>query len=161
MMIFLISFFFIAKKTSFRNLERLHQVMQPLPVSSIIVDISGEVKKTGKMSFPQGATIRSVIRKARLKSTADLTNIDLDRVLEVSCDLHIPAFEKIVVEVCGCVNEKVSVELPPGSRICDLKGRVILSEKADPAFFRRRKILKNNEIIQVPSKDKKNASTCQ
>ena len=158
MMIFLFSFLIIAKKTSFRSLGRLHQVMQPLPVSSIIVDITGDVKKTGKMNVSQGSTIRSVIRKARLKSTADLTNIDLDRVLDASCDLHIPAFEKIVVEVCGCVKEKVSIELPAGSRICDMKGCVVLSENADPSFFRRRKILRNNEIIRVPALDEKKSS---
>ena len=153
MLLILSTFFLIAKNTSFRNLERLNQIKQPLLVPSITVDVSGSVKKPGKIDVPQGSTIRTVLRKARLQSMADLTNIDWDQALESSCTLHVPALEKIVVVVKGSVEENVSIELPSGSRICDLKSRLKLSADADRAFFKRRKVLKNNEIIQVPSKN--------
>jgi hypothetical protein len=154
-LIFLVSFFLIAKKTSFQSLERLHQARQALPVPVINVEVNGCVKKPGTVQIQRGATIRSVLRKARIKSMADLTNIDLDKVLDESCIITIPAYEKIFVHIQGCVKENVLLELPAESRICDLKSRLALSPDADPAFFRRRKILKNNEIIQVPSKDEK------
>jgi hypothetical protein len=159
MLMILVSFFLIAKNTSFRSLSRLNQIKQPLPVPAIIVEVSGNVKKPGKVNVPQGSTIRAVLRKARINPTADLTNIDLDRVLESSCALHIPTLEKILVAVEGCVEEKVSVELPAGSRICDLKSRLKLTPDADTAFFRRRKILKNNETIQIPAKNEKESAS--
>jgi len=153
LLIVLATFFLIAKKTSFRDLERLSQSKQALPVPLIAVDVSGCVKKPGTISVAQGATVRYVLRKARVEPLADLSNIDLDRPLDASCSLYIPALEKILVDVQGCVEERGTIELPAGSRICDLKKHLKLSNRADLTFFRRRKILKNNEIVRIPPKN--------
>ena len=146
------SFFVIAKTTSFRSLEhlQLREELQTIPL--IAVEVSGSIQKPGVFQVPQGSTIRTLVRKARLKPTADCSGIDLDHAFEESGSLFIPALEKIIVEVQGCVEENVSLEMPAGSRISDLKGHVNLTPDADPAFFRRRKMLKNNEIIQIPPK---------
>jgi hypothetical protein len=149
----LATFFLIAKKTGFSDLERLSQARQSLPVPSIAIDVSGCVRKPGTIHVAQGSTARYVLRKARLGPFADLSSIDLDRPINSSCSLNIPALEKIVVDVQGCVEEKGIIELPAGSRISDLKKHLKLTDQADSVFFKRRKILKNNEIVRIPSKN--------
>jgi len=155
----LVSFLVIAKNSSFRNLDRLTKINEPLPVASISVFVSGSVKKPVVITVPQGTSIRKVLRKARVQAMADLTNIDLDRSLQSSCSLHIPTLEKITVVVQGAIEESISIELPPGSRICDLKNCLKLSADADLGFFRHRKILKNTEIIDVPFKNRNKVLT--
>jgi hypothetical protein len=46
--------------------------------------------------------------------------------------------------------ENKSLALPAGSRICDLSGLIIPSADADLHFFKRRRLLKNQDVIEVP-----------
>jgi hypothetical protein len=139
----------ISKKTSFRSLDWPEE---PIPSEMITIDIGGCVKKEGAVQLQQGSTVRTALRKAGLKPLSDLSKLNLDQVLETSGPLFVPSLDCIVVKVQGCVEENVSLTLPVGSRICDLQSRLALSPNADLAFFKRRRTLKNNELIEVPSR---------
>jgi hypothetical protein len=57
---------------------------------------------------------------------------------------------KIIVR--GAVVDPGVIVMPLGARICDLKSKVVLGDEADKTFFKRRRLLKNGEIIEVPKK---------
>lgn len=146
----LLSLFIISKMTSARSLDRLRDMpAAPLPIEMISVEIVGCVQKPGTYSLPKGTTAQLALRKARLKPFADLSAINLNQILEYSCQLDVPALKEIHVEVRGCVKENMTLTLPAGSRICDLKGKVELTSEANKAFFKRRRLLKEGEIIEV------------
>ncbi len=143
------SIVWISKKTSFRSLS---SVEQPRPVQKIQVEVVGCVRQSGPFEVLAGASQRSILRKAHPKPMADLSGIDLDAAIESSTRIHVPMLDRIEVAVEGCVEGKVYLQMPVGSRICDLSGSVVLSSEADPAFFKRRRLLKNHDIVRVPSR---------
>lgn len=59
---------------------------------------------------------------------------------------------EITVMVRGAVLAPTQLTLPPKSRICDLKTKLSLTPEADKRFFRRRKLLKDGDCIEVPKK---------
>lgn len=67
-------------------------------------------------------------------------------------DFEKEAPQEIYVIVKGEVKEASELTLPKESRICDLQEKINLTDNADTAFFKRRKRLKNGEIIVVPKK---------
>jgi hypothetical protein len=149
LLIFIASLFLIAKRNSFHSLEQLPLIAPPAD-AILSIEVTGCVGKPGTYSVRPGTSVRTVLRKARLGPAADVTNISLDQGLDASGSLHVPVLEKIIVEVGGCVEQRIRLTLPAGSRICDLKSCVILSADADPRFFKRRRRLKNNEVVDVP-----------
>jgi len=149
-LIFIFTLYIISKATSFRSLERLASYTLVEQLSLITVEINGLVQKPGMYKVQRGTTLRSVLVKARPKPLADITGLNLDRVLEESCRFDIPLLQYIHIEVRGCVEQIAHLVLPANSRICDLKEKVHLSPLADKNFFKRRRLLKNNEVVYIP-----------
>ncbi len=58
----------------------------------------------------------------------------------------------ITIHVIGAVQQPISVKMPLGSCIKDLKSKVTPSAEADQKFFKRTRRLKNGEKIEVPKK---------
>jgi hypothetical protein len=77
--------------------------------------------------------------------------LPLDQVIEEPLHLVVEEFSEIVVRIKGAATP-VELRVPTGSRISDLKSKVSLTAEADKAFFRRKRLLKNGEIIEVPKK---------
>jgi hypothetical protein len=153
--IILVSFLIISKRTGFESLRYLHYA--PRAAKPITVNIQGAVHKPGACVVPSDSTLRFVLRKARLRPDADLSNLDLDSILADCSEVVIPALNQISIAVSGCVEQEGAVTLAAGSRICDLKGKVTLTTDADSAFLHRRKILKNHETVQIPARKKKDS----
>lgn len=62
-----------------------------------------------------------------------------------------PPSTEVRVTVRGAA-ESIELVLPKGSRISDLKEKISLSAEADKTFFRRKRKLKDGEVIEVPKK---------
>jgi hypothetical protein len=148
----ILSLFLVSKVTSARSLDSLRAAEKPLrlPVEMLSVEIRGSVQKPGIYSVPKGTTARIALRKARPKPFADLRSLALDQILEEATSFDLPALKEIHVEVRGCVVENRTLTLPVGSRISDLKGKLDLTPEANKAFFKRQRLLKEGEIIEVP-----------
>lgn len=118
-----------------------------------MVTIEGAVAKPGEYWLPSGTTVAQALRKARLKPFADIQALPLKQIIEEPLHLRVEEFTEVVVSVRGAVEKPLDLTLPTGTRVCDLKSKIILTRDADKSFFRRRKLLKNGDIIEVPKKD--------
>lgn len=123
------------------------------PQESILsVTLEGAVGKPGLYLVPKGTPLKEVLRKARPKPHADFSSVDLERPLDAPLHLVVERLAQLLVRVEGAVLEPQQLTLPPGTRICDVKKLVSLAPDADKAFFRKKRQLKNGEILVVPKK---------
>jgi hypothetical protein len=143
-----VTFYIIAKITNFREGEAL--MASPIPLIS--VEITGAVHKPRTIQVAQGSPLSIVLGKVKLKPFADRSALPLEQILTESCAIEVPALKEIQVEITGCVDQKISLTLPAGSRMCDLKGHLSLTSEADRSFLRRKRLLKPNEHIEIPAR---------
>ncbi len=115
---------------------------------TVVIQISGDVIKSGSYSAKVGERLGDIIAQSRPRRFANLKGLDLDSPVRVGMSLVIEPLQEIFITVDG-----IQLALPPGSRICDLKSKIQLSEDADPKFLRRRRILKDGERITIPRRN--------
>jgi DNA uptake protein ComE-like DNA-binding protein len=120
--------------------------------AEIFVTIEGAVKRPGTYTVKEGASVKSILQKAGPKHTADLRNIPIKELVINSTHWVIPELKEIHVFIDGAVLSPSEEIMPVGSRICDLKSKVICTADADKSFFKRKRRLKNGEKIEVPKK---------
>lgn len=145
----LVALYVIAKCNSYRALDSFKQKPHR---ENICIEISGWVRKPGIYSIEANDSLAKVLRLAKPKPFADLSQIDEKEILKKSCHLIIQRKEKIQIQVEGAVKEKVVLEISAGSRICDLKKIVALTPDANLNFFKSRKLLKDREVLKIPKK---------
>jgi hypothetical protein len=122
------------------------------PVVLVQVSIEGFVEKPDIYEFPIGTPMEEILRKACPKRFANLRSIDLKSPLTTSLQLKLEPLRSLQVHVTGAVASAETIEVEPGTRICQLKQKIQLSDEADLAFFKKRKILSDGDVIYVPSK---------
>jgi hypothetical protein len=121
--------------------------------SPVEIAISGEVARPGTFSALPGARLGDLIKKSRPKPFADLQGIDLDSPVEKALEISIPRLSEISVRIEGAVVAPTELTLPAGSRICDLKPKIECAKDADLRFFKRRRLLKNGDLVHIPQKE--------
>lgn len=139
-------------------ISHFHQHRKKLLISAveesvechIDIGIIGEVSRPGVYSVVPGTRIGDLIKKSRPKRYADLSFIDLDSPAVVACELIVPQLKELTVQIEGAVAEPLTLTMPIGSRISDLKSKIQSEKDADLGFFKRRRLLKNREIITIP-----------
>ena len=117
---------------------------------SVSIAISGAVAKPGVYAAKVGSPLRVVVNKSRPLKFADLKSLDLERRIEDSFELIINELSEISVRVQGAVAEPVELRVPAGSRVSDLKSKVILLEDADPKILKSRRVLRDGEVVEIP-----------
>ncbi len=148
LLLVMISLVLIAKV----NAHRACSILEQTGPTEVLVGVDGAVVKPGEYEVPVGTTIGSVLRKARPKANANLKIIPLNQPIEVATRLMVQELTEITVSVRGAVVEEKEIVLPVGSRICDLKSKVLCTAEADRRFFRRKKLLKDGQVLEVPKK---------
>lgn len=142
------SLVFVAKYSAWRA----QGVIDDLKEVEVVVTITGAVKRPGEYVVAAGTPIGMVLKKAGVGEMADLGGISLGKPVGEALVLHVEELKEVSVKMVGAVREEVELKLPVGSRVCDLKSKVLLTDGADETFFRRRKLLKNGDIVAVPNK---------
>ncbi len=150
LLVFLSSLVLVAKINSSRAAAAIDAV--EFAQEEILITIDGAVKKPGKYTVRSGATLEQVLRRAKPTAEADLRMLPLKEILDSPKHITVEPLKEITVFVVGAIAEPVEISLPPRSRICDLKNKVIFTSETEKAFFRRRKLLKNGDKIVVPKK---------
>lgn len=140
----------IAKVNAHRASSTL--AIEDLEPEEILVTIEGAVAKPGTYSVPSGTTMESALRKARPKANANLKVLPLQQLIEAPLHLTLQELTEIAVSIRGAIAEPVEITLPAHSRICDLKSKVSFTTETDKRFFRRRRVLKDGEVVEVPKK---------
>ena len=127
--------------------------VEDVKAEPVVVTVEGAVSKPGAYPVQPGTTVETVLRKARLKPFANVQNLPLHQIIEAPLHLKVEELAEITVFVCGAVTEPLEIVLPARARVSDLKSKVSLSDEADKTFFRRRRMLKHGEKIEIPKKD--------
>ncbi len=130
------------------------QVGAPRERKIIAVDVSidGHVKKPGVYAVARGAPIGEVLRKAHPKKFADLRAIRLEDPISHPLSLNIEPLKELNVQIVGAIQNPGQFRVPPGTRISDLKKNLSLSASADLAYFKKKRMLRDGETINVPEK---------
>ncbi len=144
------SFVLVAKINAHRASSVISEKV--LEQEEILVTIHGAVAKPGEYKVLAGTTLGEVLQKTRPKPNANIKMIPLNELIVAPLTLEIAELSEITVWVRGAVTEPVEIVLPSNSRICDLKSKISLTHDAEKSFFKRRKRLRDGEIIEVPKK---------
>lgn len=133
---------------------RSSQLTLDLPPKAPEIDvvIDGFVAKPGVYQIAAGAPLGEVLRKARPKRFADLSSLDLNALVKEPVHHKIGKLEVLRVSLEGAITNPGVIEVPVGSRICDLKKFISLSQEADASFLKKRRLLKEGEKISIPIK---------
>lgn len=134
------------------NVYRAEAAIAQFSQDEFLVNVSGEVKKPGQYWVSSGETVGSVIAKAKPKRFADLDLSILKETVVGPRVIVVPQLKEIRVTIEGEVEEPITLFMPVGSRISDLKSKIKFTNEADSRFFRRKKLLHNGEKIRVPKK---------
>lgn len=136
------------------NASQAPPLIKALPAieEKISISIEGAVRKPGTYLVRPATPLRKVLAKAKPKPFANLRSFDLDQPVETSLTLHIEELAEISVSIAGAVEAPVTLLLPPGTRIADLKAKLSLAPDADRSFFKKRRLLKDGEAIAIPKK---------
>lgn len=149
-LIFIAALVLIAKVNTYKASTAIASAT--LLPEEILVTIDGAVKKPGQYTIQAGITIEQALRKAKPAPEADLKALPLKEIIENPLHITVGELKEIRVTVAGAIAGPVELVLPPKSRISDLKSKVIFTDETEKTFFRRRKLLKNGEHIEVPKK---------
>jgi hypothetical protein len=135
------------------NLKRGGQYqVEPALEEKISIFIEGAVHKPGEVRVLVGSPLEAAVRKARPFLHADLNKLSLKNPVLEPAHIVVEELKEICVQVVGEGVEPQELRLAPGTRICDLRSKIVLKEGADRAIFKRKRQLKNREILEVRKK---------
>lgn len=144
----LTSFLIIAKSTSFRSALAVANQKEAL----VSVEIRGAVYKPGVFEIEQGASLGEVLKKARPKPLADCAALDMGQTINQPLVVEVCEAKEVTVEIKGWVKEGLTLTIPAGTRVCDLKNFLELLDDTDRTFFKSRKLLRNGDVISIPKR---------
>ncbi|HLB52664.1 MAG TPA: hypothetical protein VJK48_03010 [Chlamydiales bacterium] len=147
----LISQFHAASESS-----RLHRFNRDHPISvkkSCVVTITGAVDHPGPYSTVVGAPLGLVLKKAHPKRFANLREIQNYQEIQGDFSLHIEELSTVSVQVVGAIAEPLLLELPAGTRLCQLKSKITGTPETDWTFFKKKRLLHDQETVSIPCKE--------
>jgi Na+-translocating ferredoxin:NAD+ oxidoreductase RnfC subunit len=145
LILLLLSLLAIAKIKAFRAGEAREDKLV-----TIEVFINGHVKKPGVYAAKRGMPIGEVVKKAQPKKFADLRAVTFKEAVSSPLALTIKPLEELVIHVEGAVENPGPLLVSCGTRISDLKKILTLNREADLAFFKKKRLLQDGEIIKIP-----------
>lgn len=148
--LFMASLVIVSKVSVYRSTDLIGQISEIS--EDIFVTLSGAVKKPGVYRVSAGTTLGVVLRRAQPSFYADLGSLPLEDILLKSAHFNVKELQEICVKIKGAVLQPVLLTLPIGSKISDLKSKIVLTSEADRVFLKSRKKLRNGDEIVVPKK---------
>lgn len=144
----LASFFLVSKINAARNVSPI--INSCLPANPhCFVTIQGAVARPGTYEVPIGTPLKKVIRKSRPSLYADFRSIDLEKRINASVSLEIEKLKEIEICVKGEGFDRISLSVPVGTRVCDLKLEPCLAFCFAHRSFKGRRVLKPHEVIEI------------
>lgn len=129
------------KKTSF-NIRK----------DSLEILIKGAVTHPGVYHLPSPLPMKALLALAEPLPDANLRRYNMEKIVTKGRVLNIPERRFIHVHIEGAVKQPLDLKVPKGTRLEELIDKVELSENADKKALQRKRKLKPNETIVIPSK---------
>jgi hypothetical protein len=118
------------------------------------ITVQGAVEHPGRHIVKKGTTVREALALVGVLPEADLRRLKLDAKVRRNQVIKVPKMAMITVMLEGAVAQPGPVLVPRGSQLMDLIDKVALQETADVDKLRKKRRLKDGEIIVVPTKIK-------
>jgi len=122
---------------------------------SFQIEVQGAVIRPGMYSFSEKTTLADLCELVGLQENANLTSIKNKIIDHSQKELVIPIKGQKVIYLKGAVKKIGPCLIPEESRIKDLKDIGLLSKEADNRWTKRKRLLKNQEEVIVPSTNQK------
>lgn len=113
------------------------------------VIIEGAVAHPGAYQMPKGSLLKDLFAKAEPIPEADLSRMKAERKLRQGQIIRVPHRAMITIHLEGAVKQSGPLRLPKGSRLCDLVDCVSFAEGADLKPLKKKRRLKEGEVIAV------------
>lgn len=139
---------FLSRESAY--VENSNQVHHLKIIENIEVTVQGAVRYPGVYSMQKGDAFAKLLGRVEPLPDADLQKYKPGARLNKDRVITIPHKGLITVYLEGAVKKPESIQLNCGTRICDLAALGVLLEEADKKFVKKRKKLKDGEIINVP-----------
>ncbi|KIC72776.1 hypothetical protein DB42_CT00500 [Neochlamydia sp. EPS4] len=125
------------------------------------VRVEGAVEYPGLYNVEKTATLANVLEQAKVHLEADLSKISLNKKVNNSQLIKVPYKEYITVRVEGAVKKRGSLTVLRGTLMEDLIKLIEPLEKADVGRLKRKRKLRDGEIIKVLIKEKLLRDNCK
>lgn len=133
-----------------RSSFELHPPIVHSPSEQLTVRVAGAVARPGIYTVAKEGAIALLLAQSDPLPTALLSQKIKIQHKNKEALLHIPSQEGLFITVKGAIKEEGEYCIPHKTRICDLSKHLLLSEDADPQFLKRKRFLKEGEIITIP-----------
>lgn len=114
--------------------------------------VKGAVAHPGVYSLPKETTLRELLAVAELTAEADVRRFNLDKVVQQGRAIHIVSRPMITVHVMGAVQSSGEIRVPQGTRVEELVARVSLNEDADARVLKKKRKIKDGEVVNIPKR---------
>lgn len=115
------------------------------------VIIQGAVEHPGVYTLTRGMLVSDLLEQAIPLAEADVKRVKLDKKLRTGQVIKVPEIKMITIQLTGAVQPPHSLRVPKGTRVQDLLEKVKFQEEADLSKLRKKRLLKDGEIIHVPA----------
>jgi hypothetical protein len=127
------------------NLSRLEKL-------GFDVIIKGAVAQPGVYHIQSEMKMSDLLVLAEVLEKADLRRFKLDGIVKKTRIINVPERALITVHLQGACKNTTSIELLKGSKVEDLLELVDFSDEADLTVLKKKRQLKNDEVIYIPLK---------
>lgn len=114
--------------------------------------IKGAVTHPGIYHIHSEISLKDLLAIAEVTSNADLRRFSLEAMVKKGRIINVPTRAMIEVYLKGAVKEDQRLTIPKNSKLEDLIILGKFTPDADLAFLKKKRKLKNGEVIQVPAK---------
>ena len=120
----------------------------------IPIDVIVSESETIQLLLPYGSTVADILNYIPITESVDFEKRFMEEKLRQEVPFLIPERNKITVYVCGAIAQNKLYRMPEGSTYQDLFPLLDFDESAKiSSFRRRRRVLCECEIINIPSKN--------
>lgn len=118
----------------------------------IEVFVQGSVEKPGSHQIHHKMKLKDLLEIVKPLNEADLKRLKPESKLKNGQVIKISAKPLITVNFIGAVEKPGSYTIPKGTRLYEIGRYVPLSGEVDMNKISKKRILKSNEVVDVPSK---------
>jgi DNA uptake protein ComE-like DNA-binding protein len=144
----------LACLTSFKGrgeAGKIHSLLIPKQDIGFDVLIKGAVEHPGIYHIHSEIKLKDLLAMAGVSLNADLRRFSPDTMVKKGRIINVPSRAMIKVHLRGAVAEEMILSVPKNSKLADLIDIGNFSPEADLAFLKKKRRLKDGEVIQVPA----------